>query len=121
MKIKIFFPTLAAIFVFVFLGSGCSLTKKPKISEKTKLAAEKKKKYTQLYQELSQGILKPGTTAAAIKEKFGEPDDIFKSGSSTSTFDVWTYDRILANQDQPVEGISILLYFNDGRLVTWKY
>lgn len=107
---------------FIIFGSGCSLTKDQKNKpNRIELAKDRKKKRDQLYQELNQNAIKQGTLTATIKEKFGEPDDVFKSGSSTGAFEVWTYDNMLISKEEKQDWASILLYFNDNRLISWKY
>ena len=105
---------------FIVLAGGCSLNKASG-STKPNPVLEKKKKHDQLYQELSQNAITQGTLTRAISERFGEPDDIFKSGSTTSSFEIWTYDEILMKRDEAAEWNSILLYFDNNRLMSWKY
>lgn len=121
MNTKAHFYQFTAIFVILHLAGGCSLNKSQSTPTKLELAKERKKKRDQLYQELGQKILKVGTPAEIIREKFGEPDDIFKSGSSTGSIEVWTYDKILLNKEEKTEWESVLLYFDNSHLITWKY
>jgi hypothetical protein len=122
---KKFFPIMAIVplLAVVILAGGCALAKKNAEEAKTKkeLLLEKKKKHDQLFKELSDKLIKQGTSASEIRERFGEPDDIFKSGSSTSSLDIWTYDKMLATKDEPQDWDTILLYFESDRLITWKY
>ena len=106
----------------VFSAGGCSMAQKDSEAKSKKdIMLEKKKKHDELYQELSKKAISLGTPAAEIREKFGDPDDIFKSGSSTSSFDIWSYDKLLISKDEKSEWETILLYFNNDRLITWKY
>ena len=112
--------TILSLLTLLVLAGSCSLNKASN-STKPNPALEKKKKHDQLYQELSRNALKAGTLAAMIREKFGDPDDIFKSGSSTSSFEIWTYEKILASKEGKFDSDPILLYFDNSQLVTWKY
>ena len=111
---------IAAVF---FLAGGCSSLANKEGAAKTKkdLWLEKKKQHDQLYTELSRKIVKQGASASEIREKFGEPDDIFKSGSSTGSFNIWTYSKILTAKNENADWDAVMLYFNNDRLITWKY
>ena len=121
MKTKPSFYKWTLFFALALFVGGCSLNKGPHTPTKLDLAKDRKKKRDQLYQELSQKGLKAGTSADLIREKFGEPDDIFKSGSSSSNFEIWTYDKMLVHKEDTADWESILLYFDNNHLVTWKF
>ena len=121
MKTKTYFYKLMLLFAGVLLAGGCSLNKGQNTPTKLELAKDRKEKRDQLYQELSQKGLKAGTSTDLIREKFGEPDDIFKSGSATSNFEIWTYDKMLVSKKDTADWESILLYFDNNHLVTWKF
>ena len=122
MKIKCHPFLVMVLAAFVLSAGGCATAKKDSEAKSKKdIMLEKKKKHDELYQELSKKTILQGTPTAEIKEKFGDPDDIFKSGSSTSSFDIWSYDKLLISKDEKSEWETILLYFNNDRLITWKY
>ena len=120
MKSLQFLLSILLLCTLIALGGGCSLNKTSGTT-KPNPVLEKKKKHDQLYQELIQNAIPQGTSTKVIKERFGEPDDTFKSGSTTSSFESWTYDKMLVDKHEPADWDSILLYFDNGRLMSWKY
>ena len=63
--------------------------------------------------------IKSGMTSLTIKELYGEPDDIFSSGSTTGRFEIWSYEEVTPSH-QPTWR-PIRLYFNNEKLVSWDY
>ena len=116
---KIFRFSLVILLSLAVFSSGCALNKKSADAKAGLL--EKKRKHDDLYRELSKKNLPLGILKAEIVEKFGEPDDVFKSGSSTGSLEVWTYDKMLVDKDEKADWETILLYFNNDSLITWKY
>jgi len=102
--------------------AGCSMFQESQESKKEALekAQLKKKNFEALYQQLAANSIKTGTTTQDIRSLYGDPDDIFKSGSSASSMEIWTYEKLLANPKDP-SWDPIRLYFNDGKLVSWNY
>ena len=101
--------------------AGCSLFRDQTGLEKTKEKVElKKKQFAALYEKLSEGQITNGAQAAQIKNSYGEPDDVFRSGSTESKVEVWTYERIMTDKDDE-DWHPITLYFENNRLISWKY
>jgi hypothetical protein len=112
--------TLILLFLSVGLTSGCAIHKKT--AEAKAELLEKKKKHDNLYEALSQKKITQGATTDSILEKFGTPDDVFKSGSATSSLEVWTYDRIsLSKTSDHFDLETVVLYFDNNRLISWKF
>ena len=112
------------LFLFLLLAlstAGCSLTQhKNKVTERKERIAKKQENYSNLHQELSNQTIKIGTGTEAVKKLFGEPDDVFRSSSSVSNFEIWTYEKLLKDGDKD-NWNPIRLYFDNGQLVNWKY
>ncbi len=80
----------------------------------------KKKKYAALCVALSDQLIRTGMTMNQIKEVYGEPDAVFNSGSINGNFEIWTYDD-LANQEKFEDWHPIRLYFDNTKLIDWRY
>lgn len=80
----------------------------------------RKKQFAALYGEISEGEITNGTPAAKIRELYGEPEDIFRSGSTESKVEIWTYERIVEKKDDQ-DWQPIKLYFENNQLISWKY
>lgn len=96
---------------------GCSFLQK---STKAKEALElKKKNYAALYNDIVSNSLQEGITPQRIEELFGKPDEVFQSGTMTSNFQVWTYEKVMAKEETGWQLIH--LYFNNHKLISWNY
>jgi len=104
-----------------FPAFSCSFSQR---EERKRKAAEEVKKLKKNYQLLSNnltdGTLKRGSSREDVRLLYGEPTDILKSGSNVSDFEIWTYEKITDNtKDQGWD--SIRLYFDNDKLISWKY
>lgn len=103
-------------------ASGCSLVHK--IRDASRLRHEetelKKTRFQSLKNDLlTQDLVTRAVASETIKDRYGVPDDIFYSGSSVSSFQVWTY-NISRNRLTDPDTAPIILYFNNDKLVNWK-
>ena len=106
--------------LLIFL-CGCSLFLSPeKIAEQKKRIEDKKTKYKRLYHFVTSGAIESGIAAEEIEELYGEPDDIYRSGSSVSQLQIWTYEKITGPREEE-KWENIRLYFENGHLISWKY
>jgi len=112
---------LAALIIpAAVLGSGCSSLRKQELLEQKKAKVEQKKKnYAALLTAVIGNNLTVGASLKTIEDTYGKPDDVFHSGSMESAFDIWTYEKILDKGQEDWQPIR--LYFNNGKLVSWKY
>ena len=112
---------LPALSVSLVLLIGCSLlTDSNKTKEEKAAIEQKKQNYLLLRDTLMKGELPKGTSAGIIREKYGEPDTIFHSGSTESSFEIWTYEKVL-EKDESEDWQPVRLYIDSGRLISWKY
>ena len=108
------------LLIFLFTTLSCSLFQNKEKLEKAKEIVElKKRNYAALQKSVRNNSLTKGTPPEAIRESFGEPDDIFYSGSSISSFQIWTYEKIM-NNPRDISWDPIRLYFNNNQLESWK-
>ncbi len=112
----------ASLILMAFSLGGCStITNFQKNQKDKKEAAEQKKEYYMaLKRDMADNTLRKGLTIEILKEKYGAPDDIFYSGSSISSFQVWTYD-VFKDKLADTKLSSIILYIENNKLVNWKY
>ena len=112
----------ASLVLMVFCLGGCSTITNFQNSQKQKREAVKQKKeyYMALKRDMANNTLRKGATVETLKEKYGAPDNIFYSGSSVSSFQVWTYD-IFKDKLADTKLTSIILYIENDKLVNWKY
>lgn len=110
---------LLLLFVILFLSS-CSLLQNSDLLTQQKSDIElKKKNYNTLLEHIKGTSLAKGSPADMVEKTYGKPDDIFHSASSESSFDVWTYEKVLTAGDNNWQPIR--LYFNNGKLLNWNY
>ena len=103
----------------LFFICGC-LTLDSENKIKTKEAIQEKiKKFETLQDNVLSNTLQAGMPVQKVKEFYGDPDDVFSSGTSTGRFEIWTYEEISA-KNKPT-GNPIRLYINNGKLVSWNY
>lgn len=108
------------IIILSSLCCGCySLSAEQKQQKKLLLEA-KKEHYQQLLASLRDQKITKGATAESIRQRFGEPDDIFSSGSNVSNLQIWTYEKITSVQEEETWD-PIKLYFNNGILESSKF
>ena len=115
-KIKnLYFVLLLSIIFF----SGC-LTPNKNLAQKKVKIEEKKKHFMDLRKDITLNEVVAGMQTETIRESYGTPDDIFTSGSSTSHFEVWTYEYV--NDKPSNEDFNpIRLYFTNNKLISWNY
>lgn len=102
------------------LSAGCSLFRdEEKIARQKEEIQHKKDLYAKLTRDAGDGTLKEGMTSQHIRDSYGEPVDIFRSGSSTSPMEVWTYEKVLEPGEE--DWSPVRLYLDRGKLITWKY
>ncbi len=100
--------------------SGCeTITGKAQNNKRRALLEEKIDKYKALEKTIASQELKNGMRSAKIRETFGDPDDIFASGSTTGRFEIWSYEEFASNGKPTWH--SIRLYFSNDKLVSWNY
>ena len=110
---------LSLLLTALILTSCESLSSKEKRLNKLSAIEEKRKHFQTLYNDISTEVIRAGISIAEIAGKYGKPDDVFRSGSSTGQFEIWTYERVLTSKE--VDWQPIRLYFNSGQLVSWSY
>ncbi|MCC6759002.1 MAG: hypothetical protein IT395_05200 [Candidatus Omnitrophica bacterium] len=112
----------ASLVLMVVCLGGCSTITNFQNSQKQKREAveQKKEYYMALKRDMANNTLRKGVTVETLKEKYGAPDNIFYSGSSVSSFQVWTYD-VFKDQLADTKLTSIILYIENDKLVNWKY
>ena len=98
-------------------SSGCNTAHKVLMEKKIEA---KKKNYEALLKDLSNNKIQTGDDSKTFTELYGEPDNIIRSGSSVSTFEVWSYEK-LGPDGKPDLWNPIRLYFNNSKLINWKY
>ena len=98
-------------------SSGCNTAHKALVKEKMET---KRENYEALFNDLVNNKLKPGDDSKTVAELYGAPDDIFQSGSSVSKFEMWSYEKI-GPDGRPDLWNPIRLYFNNSKLINWKY
>lgn len=98
---------------------GCMTLSNEKSEKAKEEIQERIRKFTMLRDAVSSGNLQAGAAATDIRGLYGDPADIFSSGSSTGSFEIWTYEEI-STKNKPL-GIPIRLYINNGKLVSWSY
>lgn len=113
---NIFINFLLGIFL-CFLGCA-TVNSEDKTTAKTEVQ-EKMKRFEKLQDNVSSGTLQAGLLVKDMRTLYGEPDDIFSSGSSTGQFEIWTYEEVSV-KNKPT-GHPIRLYINNGKLVSWTY
>ena len=118
-----YFLTTGVMVVFMsfcFGGCGTISNFQKNQQNKKKLTHLRKENYALLKTDIADSKLRKGTTTQALKEKYGAPDDLFYSGSSVSSFQVWTYniykDKLADNKLD-----SVILYIENDKLVNWKF
>ncbi len=115
--------TLLILFLALTLWGtpGCSTAQsKEEAQKRMEELKTRMKNYASLENEIREQRIAPGMRALDIRETFGAPDDVFKSGSGTGSFEIWTYEKVTAIKDE--EGWeNIKLYFDNGKLVSWNF
>lgn len=115
-----FFFILCLIFLPAAAGCAHLFQDSAAVAKEKEKVELKKKQFAALYGEISEGKISNGTPATKIRELYGEPEDIFRSGSTQSKMEIWTYEQIVEKNDddawQPIK-----LYFENNQLISWKY
>jgi len=89
--------------------------------EQQELEEQKERNYGALLSALEANTIPKGTPATQIKTVYGAPDDLIRSGGSSSgTLEIWHYGKHL-KRDSVLQWRPIRLYFNEGNLVDWNY
>ena len=105
-----------AVFFLCVVLTGCSSTARLKKQEEME---KKISQFNALLDDIKSASLQKGMPSRAIRETYGEPTEIFSSGSSTGKFEIWSYDKIVT-KSSPV-WVQIRLYFSDDKLISWSY
>ncbi len=101
--------------------SACSLFHNPdRLREQKERIEKKRQHYLALHRFVTAAASSQDLTTRQVRELYGEPDDIFRSGSAGSQLEIWTYEKISASQDEEFWD-NIRLYFNNSRLMSWKF
>ena len=103
----------------LFFILGCAAHRQNKILAQEKLQSQRTN-YANLSKDLKSNVLSIGTEDMKIRTLYGPPSSTFGSGSSVSSFEIWTYKNILPNKEED-EWSAIHLYLNNHKLVSWKY
>ena len=115
-KNKIYIFTLLVLSFCLF---GCIFHDKATVSRQKEALQTKIRNYEALQEAILSQSIQKGTSASRIRQEYGEPDDIFSSGSTTGRFEIWTYEKAVARD--PTDWHPIRLYFNSEKLVSWNY
>ncbi len=108
---------LAAVPLVVLMLTGCSTAK---IQEKKAELEAKKKNFAALTTAAARGEIKIGTEKEVILEKYGEPDNLYKSFSQVSSTEIWTYESG-SEERFGKDWRPIRLYFADDKLINLSY
>ncbi len=110
------------VLVCALLLSGCNMLQSRESAEKQKEALKTRiEHYNSLKKAIIAQSISVGLPVSRIHELYGQPDDIFSSGSSTGQFEIWTYEQISPSKENPSDLKSIRLYINNEKLVSWTY
>ncbi len=115
LKILIIFLSLTST---LGLWTGCAST--PQKESQKKLIELRKKNYLALQQQVINKNLLKGLSIDEIRNVYGEPDDIYRVGSTLGSIEVWTYGK---GEDfsNPGDWHPIRLYFENNHLIDWSY
>ncbi|MFC1704417.1 hypothetical protein ACFL1E_06555 [Candidatus Omnitrophota bacterium] len=75
-------------------------------------------RYNKLRDDILAKNIFTGQTCEDIRALYEEPQDIYRSTSSVSSLEIWTYDLPSPTKDFFVRPIR--LYFNDCKLSSWS-
>ena len=122
MKNSSLFFILSVSLAFPGLTTGCAAVKKIEAYQRAQQEDLELRKscYLALKRDIATNDLRNGAESSMIKEKYGAPDDIFYSNSSSSSFQIWTY-NISKDQLGDTRFDPIILYINNDTLISWKY
>ena len=113
-RISLFLLVTVSLFL-----SSCASYNQNKILAEQKIENQRKC-YESLVKDLKSSSLKAGADAEGILKTYCKPADTFSSGSSMSLFEMWTYKNVLENNVED-EANQIHLYFNNSKLISWRY
>ncbi len=119
LNFKPFFKALRvipAVFLLCVVLTGCSSTARLKKQEELE---KKILQFNVLLDDIKSESLPKGMPSRAIQEIYGEPTEVFSSGSSTGKFEIWSYDKIITKSSHA--WVQIRLYFSDDKLISWSY
>ena len=105
--------------VILPFGGCASLEGKSKIIKQREALQTKIRNLKALEAAIASQTLQSGILSSKIRELYGEPDDIFSSGSTTGRFEIWSYEQMTAGPEMSFRPIR--LYFNNEKLVSWNY
>ncbi len=97
--------------------TGCATDEKEK---KLTAIQDRKKQYEDLIAALQRKTIGKGTAPSTVRTLFGEPNDIFQSGFSESSIEIWTYMNVPVSKEEANDFKPVKLYFNDSKLVEWR-
>mgnify|MGYP001618616683 FL=1 len=106
----------------LILGPGCATIRdiKKRQSSRREQREVRKNNYLNLQRAIATNTIRTGMAAQELKKEFGEPDDIFYSSSNISSFQIWTYQKVVENPGDK-DWNPIRLYFESDKLISWKY
>ena len=111
----------AQLLICLMTLNGCwSVPSQPASLSKRELIAKKKEKFNTLSTALANQTIQKGTSSSQVKEMFGEPDEIFDSGSTSGHFEIWTYEQVL-DKTKEDKWYPVHLYFDNKKLMDWSY
>lgn len=113
-------PMFVVLGLLVLLVSGCVTPTDTKTRPNPKQVLElKMKNFQALDRAIKTNAIQSDMTTEQIRTSYGEPDNIFSSGSTTGEFEIWAYERIAEKSADPLRPVR--LYFNNNKLISWHY
>lgn len=110
------------LLAFFLLLSGCNMLQNKETIDKQKEAVKTRiEHYESLRKAITAQTLPVGLNISEIRNLYGPPDETFSSGSSTGQFEIWTYEQISPNKENPTDLRPIRLYINNEKLVSWTF
>ena len=106
----------AAVYFFSVVLLGCNSTARLKRQEDLD---KKIAQFNTLLGDIKSENLQKGMPSRTVREIYGEPTEIFSSGSSTGKFEIWSYDKIITKSSRT--WAQIRLYFSDDKIISWSY
>ena len=120
-KRRHFAAVLLILPVLLLCAGGCALfDRQEEKSLRLERAEQKKRNYDALYQAIVSNSLRKGLTTREVQRLYGEPDDVFSSGTTSSRLEVWTYTKVKEPGEKETWQ-NIRLYFDNGKLISWQY
>lgn len=113
--------SLAILLAITLLSAGCkTFSLNPSQDKKAAELELRKKNFQTLQQHASNRTLRKGLSTSEIRNTYGEPDDLFRSGSTLGSTEVWTYGKG-KDYASPDDWRPIRLYFESDLLIDWNF